>query len=251
MTPLNQIGSWVRTRTQACLQRTDLHCGKAPTVGPSSPKGKVFVTAAPRAQPVISSSLNAKNPGRFSQQPPLVRPDQGIRASRRPISCLQHRSRCAPPAWCTWPCPRSPAPPTCHPQVTPVQPPPGFSRRGASWQPALAECDHRTVSHGLWLPGSDSAGHFSFYFLTLPPSLFSSLTQLPSPSSSLDPNRCASLCPVFQNPILQQHITPVLSVCCGFPFIEILILELLMARLWTQEADLPSGSWQSPGGREL
>lgn len=97
VTPLNQVGSRVQARTQACPQRTDLHCGKAPTIGPSSPKGKIFVTAAPRAQPVISSSLNVKNPGRFSRQPPLVRPDQGIRASSRPIGCLQQGPRCAPP----------------------------------------------------------------------------------------------------------------------------------------------------------
>lgn len=53
---------------------------------------------APGAQLVISSLLNVKNPGRFSKQPLLVRPNQGISASSRRILCPRHQPGGARPA---------------------------------------------------------------------------------------------------------------------------------------------------------
>lgn len=146
------------------------------------------MTTAPGAQLVISSSLNVKNPGRFSQQPPLVRPNQGIRASSRRISCLQRRPSGARALPLTLSA-RSPAPRPAHlpPRVPPV-PPLGFSQRGASRQSALAKCAHRR-----WSP---TAFDLSVGLRTLPSLWWYFLFFVPPTCTCFSPSRHNSHLPV-------------------------------------------------------
>ena len=136
------------------------------------------MTTAPGAQLVISSSLNVKNPGRFSQQPPLVRPNQGIRASSRRIRCLQLRPSGARTARALpRPCPRA-APPRAPPTRSPA------SRLCSRWGflsvELLGSLRWPSVSTGDGLPrpltsASDCARSLLsgciFNFLILPPAL--------------------------------------------------------------------------------
>lgn len=118
---------------------TGQHWRKDPSIRPLSQKGKTFVATAPEAQLVISSLLNVKNPGRFSQQPPLVRLNQGSSASSKQISCPQRQPRCTRPPACTMHLTLS-ASPSHLPPTRHAGRPPRFSPRGTS----LAAC-HRQV----------------------------------------------------------------------------------------------------------
>lgn len=146
--------------------------GEATSIWQLPGKSKTFAATAPGAQLVISSLLNVKNPGCFSQQPPHVRPNQGISTSSSQISCPKHQPGGAGPASCSAPdpapavhltqgssvfsllralCPRSRGTaPTCSPRLVLAQSEDftglcsrlGFPLVGASWQSAWRERDH-------------------------------------------------------------------------------------------------------------
>lgn len=72
--------------------------GEATSIWQWPGKSKTFAATAPGAQLVISSLLNVKNPGCFSQEPALVRPNQGISLSSSQINCPKHQPGGAGPA---------------------------------------------------------------------------------------------------------------------------------------------------------
>lgn len=139
---------------------TGQHWRKAPSIRPLFQKCKTFVATAPEAQLVISGLLNVKNPGRFSQQPPLVRLNQGSSASSKRISCPQRQ-------------PRSPARLRRAPDTHQAWAATAVLRVEPAWRPAMAEYDHRRWSHPAF-DLSDVVGStlpLLRYFWDLPSSL--------------------------------------------------------------------------------